>query len=407
MTDTHHTLTEAERKLLEDCPREARYFGTVEQDEREKEIERRIGLMLYDPYSISQFEKREAEGRCTILLDGGGLPVDFAAQFGDSWPSAFPVPASRIRAALDAKRAADHIGEPNELTKAKEAGDMQDKGPYVVVPCIREPGMEDQYQVRFQVGDDDVVVSCFWCDKEEPGTYTQPEARQLAEAEAASLNAKWREEQAAREAEAEKQRRIAAFVKTYKDSNGWFWVEPWKKQHVLYIDRLGICYLWKDAPANSEQYTRAELEAALRAAGVEEPLTDEQRTALEGWFRYYKNPNKWVIGPSHDVIYLRKDGTGWNPTPYYGNFGNDCDVRITKSQMENFKPMPIEEPVTISDELRARLEKRWDVAISVFMPCVDETLVDEDGNSNPNNGHRFTRQQARAFLREKGIEVAT
>lgn len=328
---SEHTLTEHERRLLEDCPREARYFGTVEQDEREAEIERRIGVLVNNPNLVAEFERYESKYD-RVYLDAAGFP----------WMSSFliggkpTIPASRIRAAIDAKRAAEKeptYGQPppgvRQAWREAQEDHFRDaaekvEGPYNILVCGN----------GVKLMNDGTCWADYWVNIHAKRYPTIEAAKEAAEAEAARLNAKWREEQEAKEREAEKQRRIEAFVAFYKSHPlDWFWSAESDRQY--WIAPNGGSYshqkLFGDEPRRM-LIPRAELEAALRAAGVEEP-------------------------------------------------------------------------VTISDELRARLEKRWDVAISVFMPCVDETLVDEDGNSNPNNGHRFTRQQARAFLAEKGVKV--
>lgn len=255
---TTHQLTDEQRRLLEDCPREkvrqavgniGNWFDICEFADDD---------LYINPYSL----KRAA------YIPRAAVEAWLAEQ------------ADHLRDATKMVHD-DQSGEPNELTQSKDAGDMQDKGPWRV----------NKDQDTFQLWSHNINGQVLAAWVVHPEAYTEPEARAIAEAEAARLNAKHREEQAAREAEAEKQRRIAAFVERYKSKPlNWFWsAESDDRQY--WIDTNGGSFSRQKVFGDASRrmlIPRAELEAALRAAGVEEPVTisEERRAELEARRRY-------------------------------------------------------------------------------------------------------------------------
>jgi hypothetical protein len=116
--------------------------------------------------------------------------------------------------------------------------------------------------------------------------YAESEAEALARAEADRLNARWRAEQKERERAEAKARAIAAFVAKYKtDHYDWFWEPYYESRSILWVDESGDVYIREkrfDMEPDRIAVPRAELEAALIAAGVPRPvaLTDELRRRL-------------------------------------------------------------------------------------------------------------------------------
>lgn len=254
MTTTTAELTQEQRRLLEDCPREkldnalveevttvdivkredgsfcvrgwaSRRTGAyiprvaveswlAEQDEREAEIERRIGRLLNSPDSIRHFQKYENK-REVFNVDPDGFPWANAQDCaGDIF-----VPTARIRAALDRHRAeqADHlrdatkmVSEPpadNHIADASKMAHDDQSGD--ATEMIRYPDEVTDDQLPWWVEysgncfrvcrrGETGFASSFWCWRDGAANYTEPEARALAEAEAARLNAKWRDEERAR-----------------------------------------------------------------------------------------------------------------------------------------------------------------------------------------------------------------
>lgn len=237
MTDTHQ-LTDEQRRLLEDCPREELeqemrratdqglidicqwekswtvdgYVGLkrgayipraaveawlAEQDEREAEIERRIARLVVCKTSVDHFMKYEKDQE-QFFVDKEGFPWANA----DLCPEYIPVPASRIRAALDAKRAAEknptYGPPPPEVKQAwREAQEDHFRD---AAEKVEGPWEAKRHTSHWIVTNsaEDTAAAWFFCGYEDRRPYTEPEARALAEAEAARLNAKWREEQEAK-----------------------------------------------------------------------------------------------------------------------------------------------------------------------------------------------------------------
>jgi hypothetical protein len=168
-------LTEEQRKLLEDCPRE--------------NIEKSLSYNSNWPMLVVWTS--DGSNYCGLTTSTSGAYIPRAAV--EAW-----------LAEQDEREAqADHLRDATEKIE----------GPW---RAINEPFISRWVVTRSGEAE---CNSIFLYIKSSTFSYTEPEARALAEAEAARLNAKWREEQAAKEAERVKasletewQRTVAGFV---------------------------------------------------------------------------------------------------------------------------------------------------------------------------------------------------
>lgn len=205
------------------------------------------------------------------------------------------------------------------------------------------------------------AVASFWFDSMVMGFYEEDEARQSAEAEALRLNARFRDYI--------KQRRITAFIGREKQ---WGGRGPWEeiKQFVkdglvnwcLNDDGL-LLHGWLGDVKTASFVTQDELEEALRAAGIPEPLTEEQERAIRARVELSRKYARG--GDKHDmlrrgerkcpVVYLDPDsGFNWNDTPH-----KNCTVRVTQEQItawEKANPEPVE-PVESTDKNNTELQE--------------------------------------------------
>ncbi len=393
----------------------------VNEREEKAELERRIRLLVTLPVQIEWVKNKSFwYGVEDLLLceDGTVWAIYVPAVHRDP----IRVSRSRLQAAIDAHREATRAAEalarePAQGTSDPVAQEIDNAdGPWFV--------LEDK--PSFQVWHPRLLGYTANFRYGALYAYTREEALRLAEAEAARLNAKWREEQKAKAEERRladlKAKRIKAFVARGQEvfAAAACFHADFKHHDTFYVTDGG--FVWSKNVCSSgdpacSPVSREELLAALHEAGIEPPLTPEQETAIRNRVEYARRCAKEYGGcdvrkfeRNNPVVYLGPNSAGWCDKPY-----KDCTIRITQEQIaawERANPDPEE----IGAELRERLEKRllhcvgsWFGEHSFRARAGRETYLDIDGQVKPygyeDNGVACTHAQALAFLREKGIEL--